>query len=270
MPGDRTVSLEEPVDCTSFRALIERRAPLDAAARAHAASCEPCAAVAADEARLARRLVAAAAAQPRDDAATSASLASARRLLARERGLLGALRARPAWQRALALITLLCVMVVWKFTRGGAHAPHEVAPHLLVFVAACALLLWPLGQRLPSLARGAITLLGLALPVAFSVLTHARAVVATPESSPWSCLVYGSALALPFLFALSALDRRGARGSAQALLAGAIAGIAADALLHLHCASDALVHLLLGHAPLGAAAALGALALSGARGLRTA
>jgi len=241
VPGRATVSTERSMDCLAFRARIERGEPLDAAAREHARVCEACGAVALDDAAVARRLLAAAAARvgasDEDGGPSVASLAATQRLLARDQGLLGALRARPTWQRIAVLVALLGAGGARMVYVGAPHAPFEVAVHVLVFTASCALMLWPLGRPLPVFGRTAGVVL---------------------------------ALAVPFFAALVAVDRRAALGLGQALLAGSIAGVAGNALLHLHCPSDALAHLLLGHATVGVVAATAAVGMERLRAPRTA
>jgi hypothetical protein len=271
MKGRPTVSRESSMDCLTFRARIGRGEPLDAGAREHALACEACGAALLDDAALARRLVAASVESAGSSAPggsdTRISLEATRRLLGRDRGLLGALRLRPTWQRLAALLGLLGAGLSWE-SIGAAHAAGEIALHVLVFAVACALLLWPLGWPLPRLGRAVAVGVALALPIGFALWAHLRSPSPTPESSPWPCLAYGAVLAASFLGALVALDRRAALGMQQALIAGSIGGVAGNALLHLHCPSDALAHLALGHAPLGVVAALMALTLAFARGQR--
>lgn len=269
MQGRATVSTESLMDCLAFRACIARGELLDSGACEHAAVCEACGAVVSDDAAVGRRLVSAVTTRNAasgvgiahgDDSATETSLQAARRLLARDRGPLGALRARPVWQRLAVLLGLFGAGLAFMAGH-SVHAPLEVVPHVAAFAAACILLMWPLGRPLPRLGRALAFGGSLALPLLFALWAHARATSPTPETSPWPCLALGAVLAAGLFALLSALDRRAARGAWQALLTGSISGMAASALLHLHCPSDALVHLTLGHAPLGVLAASMALAL---------
>lgn len=270
MQGRATVSSESLMDCLAFRARIARGEPLDPAARAHASMCEACGAVMSDDAAVGRRLLStvttgsAASGAVGDGPTTETSLQAARQLLARDGGPLGALRARPVWQRLAVLLGMFGAGLACMAGH-SVHAPLEVALHVVAFAAACVLLMWPLGRPLPRSGR-ALTFGGsIALPLAFALWVHARATSPTPETSPWPCLAFGAVLAAGLIALLSALDRRAARGVWQALLAGSTSGLAANALLHLHCPSDALVHLTLGHAPLGVLAASMALVLGLAR-----
>jgi hypothetical protein len=248
------------MDCSALRARIERGEPLDAAAGAHAASCEACRAVVDDAGVAARRLLAARV--PDDGSPTRSSLEATRQRLARERGPLGTLRAQPTWQRLSLLLASMSVALGLELVDGAPHPLVDVAPQGLLVAFAGALLLWPLSRTMPSFARGASLCVALLLPLVLALWTTARAQGAPLESSPWPCFALGVALAAPFVVLLSALDRRAALGVQQALLAGAIAGVASHALLHLHCPSDAVAHLLLGHAPIAFAAALGALSFA--------
>jgi hypothetical protein len=78
-----------------------------------------------------------------------------------------------------------------------------------------------------------------------------------PDATEWagagSCFSYGAALVAPVLLLLWLLDRRDALPLSVLIAAGGVAGLAANLLLHVHCPSVQLAHLLLGHASIGAA-----------------
>ncbi len=83
---------------------------------------------------------------------------------------------------------------------------------------------------------------------------------ASPDAAGWgnpsACFSYGAALVAPFLGLFWLFERRDALPITALVSAGALAGIAANLLLHAHCASAHLGHLLLGHASIGAVWAL--------------
>jgi hypothetical protein len=60
-------------------------------------------------------------------------------------------------------------------------------------------------------------------------------------------------LVVPVLLLLWLLERRDAPPLSVLVAAGGLAGLAANLLLHVHCPSVQLAHLLLGHASIGAA-----------------
>jgi hypothetical protein len=75
--------------------------------------------------------------------------------------------------------------------------------------------------------------------------------------NPMGCFLYGSALIVPFVLLYWLFERRDSVPVTSLVSAGALAGIAANLLLHAHCFSAHLGHLLLGHASIGAVWALG-------------
>jgi hypothetical protein len=76
-------------------------------------------------------------------------------------------------------------------------------------------------------------------------------------ASPEVCFGYGAAVVVPFIALVWLLERRDPMPLTSLLVVGALAGIAANLLLHTHCPSVHLGHLLLGHASIGVAWALG-------------
>jgi hypothetical protein len=74
--------------------------------------------------------------------------------------------------------------------------------------------------------------------------------------SPSTCFSYGAALVAPFLLLYWLFERRDNVPLTVLVSAGGLAGIAANLLLHAHCPSAHLGHLLLGHASIGVAWAL--------------
>jgi hypothetical protein len=225
--------------------------------------------VAADGGELARRLVAMAAVEQAApaDGRLQVQLERARLRLAGERGPAAALRSLPVVARlGLALILLLGASVLLHALHPQ-HALVDLTLHALVFGGAAAVLLWPLDRTQPAFARPVSAALALILPPAFAVFVSLRAQEGG-TASPLGCLGLGAALSLSFLALLRMLDRRAALGAERVLLAGGLAGVAGNALLHLHCPVHALVHLLVGHAALGLVAVAAAWGLGRAGALR--
>lgn len=81
--------------------------------------------------------------------------------------------------------------------------------------------------------------------------------------SPVKCFGYGLAFASPLLLLAWLFERREVIPPRVLVLAGALAGVAANLLLHAHCPSVNVGHLLLGHASIGVA--FGALLLVAVR-----
>lgn len=135
----------------------------------------------------------------------------------------------------IALLLLLALLAgAWVMLRGvlapvGASRARWTAPLLLLMPVLVALLS-PLGAGADS---------------------------AAPDAAQWaaagSCFSYGAALVMPVLLVLWLLDRRDSLPLSVLLAAGGVAGLAANLLLHVHCPSVQLGHLLLGHASIGAA-----------------
>jgi hypothetical protein len=68
---------------------------------------------------------------------------------------------------------------------------------------------------------------------------------------PSSCFTWGAAFVVPLVVAYWLFERRDSVPARTLIAAGALAGLAANLLLHTHCGSANPVHLLLGHASIG-------------------
>jgi hypothetical protein len=91
-----------------------------------------------------------------------------------------------------------------------------------------------------------IAVAALALPVGAAFLSPGA--VDHPPVAAAVCFAIGALAALPVVVVFRLLDRTAARHPARLPLAAAGGGIAANLLLHAHCAIDHPVHLLAGHA----------------------
>ncbi len=115
------------------------------------------------------------------------------------------------------------------------------------------------GPTLPLSSRRrdqAVALALLALPALAMLLAPIGS--GTPDAaedwgSPGTCFGYGAALVAPLVLLFWLFERRDQVPGTALASAGALAGVAANLLLHAHCPSVHVGHLLLGHASIGAA-----------------
>jgi hypothetical protein len=103
--------------------------------------------------------------------------------------------------------------------------------------------------------------MGPGLAIVLLLVPAAVAVMAYEAGAVWLepifCFGYGTVLVAPFIVVAWLLERRDRAPTQALVVVGALAGIAANLLLHVHCPASHLGHLLLGHATIGAAWALG-------------
>lgn len=189
--------------------------------------------------------------------------------LTREVGLRARLRALPTPVRAGVLLALALALLGFELGFRRRSDFDEFSP--LVFWAIVALLVAAILAGVLHLARGVtlplsaarrergLALLLLILPAVALLLVPVGS--GTPEAAaawgnPAGCFGYGAGLVAPFVLLYWLFERRDNVPSAVLVSAGALAGIAANLLLHAHCPSAHLGHLLLGHASIGAVWAL--------------
>lgn len=243
------------MDCAEvLDALAAERALTGPEAAAHLAACSDCAALARDAAGWTGELRRAAGPAPVDLVALQAGL-SAR--LAGERGPLGWLRSRPAWQRALLLlaITPACpaAIALLKGFPLRADLPHHWLPRFvleagllgLVLLTAVWTALRPVHR--PALRPGAAlaaVLLATLLAAGLALLpaAHSHGI----DEPAGTCLVYGLQFGLPLAICALLLSRLVTWPVVA--LAGLAAGVLGDLVLHLLCPDPRPLHLLLGHA----------------------
>ncbi len=263
-----------PLDCAAIRhSLSVGQVPDGPAVREHAERCEACRELLAGDALVGRYL--ALGSEP--VAAPSRLLADIEAGLGREVGARARLRALPTPARAVGLLTAV----------GGLL----LASHLLLGPRS------DLGEYSPPLFWGAMALLGLAvafgsfrvvrgpstpldsakrdgsvarvlllLPAAVALLAPLGASSAARAGSSWGssleCFTYGVVVVTPIVFISWLFERRERVPLVTTLVTGGLSGVAANLLLHAHCASAHLGHLLLGHASVGAVWALALATLS--------
>jgi hypothetical protein len=106
---------------------------------------------------------------------------------------------------------------------------------------------------------------GLIVPVVFALTPPdpISASLAAPGmlAATLSCFLFGALPGVLLVLVLRALDRNALRSSDAALIAAASGGLSGNAALELHCPSTAPLHLVLGHATVGAALVLAVLAM---------
>jgi hypothetical protein len=195
--------------------------------------------------------------------------------LATEIGLRSRIRSLRSSTRATALLLLALALAGYQLLGSRRSDFGSYSP--VVFWGIALLLFAALGVGAWRLARGPLSPLGssarwpllLALPSLAVLLAPLGAPASRldTESADWgrpaACFGYGAALVIPLLVWWWLGERRDSVPLAGLLAAGAVAGLGANLLLHAHCSSVHLGHLLLGHASIGVAWAVGLGLLSG-------
>jgi hypothetical protein len=174
----------------------------------------------------------------------------------RETGLRARLRALPTRVRAGVLVALALALLAFELGLRRRADFAEFSP--LVFWGVVMLLVAAILAGVLHLARGAMAPLGserrergialllLILPAVALLLVPVGSGVpeaAVAWGNPGGCFGYGAGLVAPFVLLYWLFERRDNVPSAVLVSAGALAGIAANLLLHAHCASAHLGHL---------------------------
>jgi hypothetical protein len=181
-----------------------------------------------------------------------------------ETGLRARLRALPTPLRLGSLLGVALVVVAGhtlmepRQALGGPYSPAALWSLLAALLAGLFLgARWLLrGVSAASGGRERSFALGLlALPALVALLSPLGAARAPEALEAWGnpaeCFGYGALSGLPLLVMYWLFERRDRIPLSALVSAGALSGIAANALLHCHCASAHLPHLLLGHASIG-------------------
>lgn len=261
------------MDCAEIRSgFVGGRVPEGSAVDEHLRGCPHCSELFAKDAQLGRRLAQAVlpVVEPGD------LFARVRQDVSHDVGLRARLRALPTRVRAGALAAVGLLLLVSQLLTQRRPDFEEYSP--AVFWGVVAVLGGTLGIGSLRLLRGPIaplhsaqrdrsfTLLLLVLPALLALLAPIGSPFTTSASAgngetswgnPGACFGYGAALVTPFLLLAWLFERRDRVPSIVSASAGALAGVAANLLLHAHCASAHWGHLLLGHASIGVAWALG-------------
>ena len=253
------------MECAEIRnSFAAGRVPAGAAVEAHLKVCPQCRELFEHDAGLGRGLAQAVlpAVEPGE------LFALVEREVSQEVGLRARSRALPTRVRAGALLSVAGALLVFQLLLKrrpdfGQYSPAVfwgVALVLAVALVAGALRVTrgpsaPL--RSPGRERGLMIAL-LALPALLALLAPLG--VASPGALAWAnpsnCFMYGAALVVPLVLLYWLFERRDAVPLTALVSAGALAGLAANLLLHAHCPSANLGHLLLGHASIGVVWAL--------------
>ena len=235
------------------------RVPTGPQVEAHFAVCPHCHELFQNDARLGRRL--AQAVLP--EAPVGDLFALVERDLSQELGLRARLRALPLGVRVAALSGVAGVLFAFQFLRSrsadfGGYSPRVfwglALAFALAFVAGVLTLSRGATAPLASWARGrAAAVLLLVLPALVALLAPFGASLEAQAAwgNPSSCFSYGAALVVPLVLLYWLFERRDIVPLRALVAAGAVAGLAANLLLHAHCGSAHPGHLLLGHASIG-------------------
>ena len=254
------------MECAEIRNhFVAGRLPTGAAVKAHLEVCPHCPELFENDARLGRSLAQAVA----PEVTPGDLFALVERDVSREVGSRARLRALPTGLRAGTLVGLAGALLGFQLLL---HRRTDFAEYSAVVFWAIALALagtLVLGALL--VMRGASAPLGpsgrdrrLALVL---LLAPALAALLAPlgtssqEALAWDnpsgCFSYGTALVVPLVLLYWLFERRDSVPLSALVSAGALAGLAANLLLHAHCSSANWAHLLLGHASIGVVWALG-------------
>jgi hypothetical protein len=254
------------LECAEIRSnFVSGRVPAGAAVAAHLVGCPHCRELFASDARLGRSL----AQGSLPDLQAGELFALVERDVGREVGLRARLRALPTRARSGALLGVAVALMAYELLLRRRPDFAEYSPAVFWGVALT------LGATLAAgtlrVMRGATAALGtparergvtLALLLAPALVALAAPFGAgSPEAvaawgNPATCFSYGAALVLPLVLLYWLLERRDRVPTSALLCAGGLAGLAANLLLHAHCGSANLGHLLLGHASIGVVWAL--------------
>lgn len=250
------------MECAEIRdGFSAGRVPAGPALEAHLEQCPHCRELFAQGARLGRGL--AGSVLPEVESGSLFALIDQR--VKSEVGVRARLRALPSQIRAgvLFAVALALLSLQLKFEPRADLA--QVSPW--VFWGIVALLLAAILWGAMYLARGARVPLGLqrrARAVALLLLGWPAVVLlllaagsgsaegALTWDNPAGCFSYGACLVAPLVLLWWLFEQRDRAPVAALVSAGALAGVAANLLLHAHCASAHLGHLLLGHFSIGA------------------
>jgi hypothetical protein len=268
------------LDCPDIHRALSQGAPVSQPEMlAHLADCQPCADLAADGGSLAKLLAMEPAVGESSVEALSARLSLR---LGREHGPLAWLRglATPArLALALGLVALLGALALLAMPRvdlavyPAGRLVLAVVGLLAVGGAAVLGALRPLQRPELPVRRWAIVL-GVALGVPFILaalpqahMLHQASLQGTGADfvkRALGCFIFGLEVGVPVLLLVRALDR-GPLQPRRFVLAAALAGVAANLVLEMHCPVTAPSHLLAGHATVGLAFALVAVVVAKVR-----
>jgi hypothetical protein len=257
------------LECAEIRSrFVAGRVPAGPDVDAHLKGCPHCPELFANDAELGRRLAQAAVLE----VSAGDLFALVDRDVKAEVGLRARLRALSTPARATALVGFAAALVLYQALQ---HRRPEYSVAALCGIGAVFGLAIVVSSRqllrgvnAPLAARGRqqrAAVQWLLLPALLAVLVplgSSSAVWLSAWSSPSACFVYGAVLTAPILLLYWLFERRDDVPLSVLVSAGALAGLAANLCLFVHCPSAHLGHLLAGHATIGVAWALLLAALS--------
>lgn len=249
------------MECAEIRNnFVAGRVPAGPEVDAHRKVCPHCHELFENDARLGRRL--ALGVLPQEPLADLFALVE--RDVSQEVGLRARLRAQPLRVRAATLLSVVGALFVFQFLRNRRSDFGDYSPTVFWGVAALSVFALvagavavlrgpsaPLGSRGRQLAVAGLVLAVPALLAFVAPLGAGSAEAANAWGDPSSCFTYGAALAVPLVLLYWLFERRDAAPLSALVMAGGVVGVAANLLLHVHCSSAHLGHLLLGHAGIG-------------------
>lgn len=249
----------EPLDCADVRrSFVAGRVPSGPELSVHLAGCPECRELFEDDARLGRSL--AGAMLPEVDPGELFGLVD--REITRERGLRSQFRALPTRLRTsvvvLAAAMLLGSQLAWRPRPNlEQYSPaifwgSALVLGVVVIVGARWVLRGPHAPLGSARAEPWLALLLLLAPALVSLLAPlGSAQAAELWGHPGYCFTYGALLTVPMVLLYWLFERRDTPPTTTLIAAGALAGVAANLLLHAHCPSAHPGHLLLGHVSIG-------------------
>ena len=253
------------MECAEIRnSFMAGRVPAGPPVEVHLAACPHCHELFQNDARLGRRL--AQAVLP--EAPAGDLFALVERDLNQEVGLRARLRELPLGVRVAALSGVAGALFVFQFVRNrrsdfGGYSPAVFWGLALALAVAFVVGVLNLSRGatapLRSWGRGRVAaVLLLLFPALVAVLAPLGASLEAeaPSDGPSSCFSYGAALVVPLVLLYWLFERRDTVPWRALAAAGAVVGLAANLLLHVHCGSVHAGHLLLGHASIGVVWAL--------------
>ncbi|HEY6080772.1 MAG TPA: hypothetical protein VIW29_18280 [Polyangiaceae bacterium] len=260
------------MECAEIRSgFASGRVPDGPAVSAHVQACPHCRVLFESDARLGRALALGQLAAPEPGQLFEA----VSRDLQAETGPRARLRSLATSTRVMALLVLAVTLTAYQLLANrrpdfASYSPGVFWGIATLLFAALAAGAWKLlrGPLTPldSSRAGWVLPLWLALPALAALLAPLGAQAGegvTGWGGPFACFGYGAALVIPLLLWWWLSERRDSVPLAGLVAAGAVAGLAANLVLHAHCPSVHLGHLLLGHASIGVAWAVGLGLLSG-------
>jgi hypothetical protein len=172
--------------------------------------------------------------------------------IARERSVVGRLRALPTGTRALIAVALSVLPLAFFFA-------HRIPPDRTatleasalfgtMLVAAAVVSLWPLQRDESRFGSMAVVVAGFLLPFAMAPLGPGGGAGPIGE---FGCFLAGTAVGCGLIVALRWLDRTAHRSATHRLAAIAVAGVATNFALHFACRYTGALHRMVGHATIG-------------------